>query len=111
MHDELAKHIGKEVRKQREYLGLTQDAASELLGISPQFLSEIERGIKGISADTLYKICTKLSISADTVLPGKRASANTSALIELIATLDEKYIPILEDIIKSFVKAISLKVT
>ena len=103
--------FGRKLAHVRKMHNLEQLEFAKRLNVSVQTISRYERGVKGISADTLYKICIRLSISADTVLPGKRASANTSALIELIATLDEKYIPILEDIIKSFVKAISLKVT
>ncbi|MDR0454336.1 MAG: helix-turn-helix domain-containing protein [Deferribacteraceae bacterium] len=51
--------------------GAFSDKASELLEISTQFLSEIERGVKGVSAETLYKICNKFGISADSVLMGK----------------------------------------
>jgi len=44
----------KEIRKKTNY---TQDEFSEKLGITPQFLSSVERGISGISLTTAIKIC------------------------------------------------------
>lgn len=44
----------KEIRKKANY---TQDEFSEKLGITPQFLSAVERGISGISLTTAIKIC------------------------------------------------------
>jgi len=79
------------------------------VSISPQFLSEIERGVKGASAETLYKLCDGLKISADAVLMGKEKPADISEIAATLAPMDEKYIPLAEDMLKTFVKTVALK--
>lgn len=60
--------IGKKIRKCREDLGLSQEAAAERCGISPSFYSNIERGIKIMSLETFSSICNAFSTSADYLL-------------------------------------------
>lgn len=109
MANDLNEKIGKRIRKQREFLNLSREDLCNYVSISPQFLSEIERGKKGASAETLYKLCEGLGISADYVLMGKERSADVSEITALLATLDEKYLPLAEDLIKTFFKVISAK--
>ena len=109
MRDELNKQIGARVRTQRECLGITREGLCNYVNISPQFLSEIERGIKGVSAETLYKLCNGLGVSADYILMGKSNPADISMIVATLSTLDEKYIPLAEDLLKAFIKAIALK--
>jgi transcriptional regulator with XRE-family HTH domain len=102
----LNKQIGERVRQQREYLGVTREGLCNYVSISPQFLSEIERGVKGVSAETLYKLCEGLGVSADFILMGKKNIADVSMISRTLATLDEKYIPLAEDLLKTFFKNI-----
>jgi transcriptional regulator with XRE-family HTH domain len=101
--------IAVRVRAQREYLGMTREGLCNYVSISPQFLSEIERGVKGVSAETLYKLCEGLGMSADYVLMGKENCADVSRVVSTLSTLDEKYIPLAEDLLKTFVKTVALK--
>ena len=109
MTTELNNRVGARIREQREFLGFSQEKLSESVGISPQFLSEIERGIKGASAATLYKLCEGLNISSDVVLMGKEKPADVSEITATLAMLDEKYVPHAEELLKAFVKAVGLK--
>ena len=106
---ELNKQMGARIRAQREYLGITREGLCDYVNISPQFLSEIERGIKGVSAETLYKLCNGLGISADYILMGKDSITDVSMILKLLSTLDKKYIPLAEDLLKTFFKTVSLK--
>jgi len=90
---------------------MTREGLCNYVNISPQFLSEIERGVKGVSAETLYKLCEGLGISADFVLMGKESPADVSAVIKMLSTLDEKYLPLAEDLLKTLFKMIALKQT
>ena len=103
------KQIGIRVRAQRELLGLTREGLCNYVSISPQFLSEIERGVKGISAETLCKLCEGLCISADFILMGREAMSDISTIAKTLATLDEKYVPLAEDLLKTFVKTVAVK--
>jgi transcriptional regulator with XRE-family HTH domain len=103
------KSIGARIRAQREYMGITREGLCNFVNISPQFLSEIERGVKGPSAETLYKLCRGLGVSADAILMGKDAPADVSAIAATLATLDEQYIPLAEELLRTFVKTVALK--
>ena len=90
-------------------MGITRENLCNYVSISPQFMSEIERGVKGASAETLYKLCEGLKISADSVLLGKERPVDVSEITATLAMLDERYLPLAEDLLKTFVKAVSLK--
>lgn len=108
MRSRFNNEIGARVRAQREYMGLTREKLCETVNISPQFLSEIERGTKGASAETLYKLCIGLGISADYVLMGRESGADTTKIAATLATLDPEALKLAEDMLKLFVRAASL---
>ena len=93
----------------REYLGITREGLCNFVNISPQFLSEIERGIKGVSAETLSKLCEGLSSSADYILLGEETELKVPEIIKMLATLDEKYQELAEELLKTFIKTIKFK--
>lgn len=98
--------IGKRVREYREKFGYTREQFAEKLDISVKFASDIELGKKGMSIDTLIKICELLSVSADYLIWGKGEKAENN-IAELTARLDEDEIKHAEDLMRTFVKAVS----
>ena len=100
--------IGKRIRKKREALDLTREQLCNLVDISPHFLSEIERGKKGASAETIIKLCKGLLVSADYLLFGKEQSVDVSELISSVKNVEDKYIPLLEEHLRIFLKTISV---
>lgn len=87
---EIGKRIHR-IRLQNEY---TQAEFAEEIDISVNFLSEIENGKKGVSHDTLTRICLKMNVSADYILFGKKPKeytllelANSLSLSELDTTI------------------------
>ena len=71
MLKELNITIGGRIRTYRESLGMNREAFSEQVGLSPQFLAEAETGKKGLSAESIYKICSNSEMSADYLVLGK----------------------------------------
>lgn len=71
MSKELNIEIGRRIRAYRESIGKNREAFSEMIGLSPQFLAEVENGKKGLSAESIYKICTNCEMSADYLVLGK----------------------------------------
>lgn len=69
--DELKQAVGERVRNYRLAHHYTQTYFAEMIDISVNFLSEIENGKKGMSQDTLYKLCDCFCLSADYILFGK----------------------------------------
>ncbi len=65
-------HIGNQIRIARERAGLTQEEFGEMVGLGTKNVSDIERGVAGITVSTLKRICEKLSLSADLIIFGDR---------------------------------------
>lgn len=45
--------IGEQVKKARERAGITQEQLAEKIDVSPQYISDPERGVVGISVEKL----------------------------------------------------------
>ena len=99
--------VGKRLRRVRTQQSLTREQFAEQVGISPQFLAEIENGKKGMSADTLYKICTRFNLSADYLLLGKSSATQLSDPIQItLNNFSEPYLELTEEIIKAIEKTL-----
>ena len=99
--------VGKRLRNIRNQLHLTREQFAERAGISPQFLAEIENGQKGLSADTLYKICTRFHVSADYILLGQSSVDSLSDPIqETFRNFSELQLEIAEEMIKVIDKTV-----
>lgn len=61
------KLFGKRIKEQREKLGLTQEELAYDLGLSKNFLSDVERGIKCFKYNTLIKAANYFKVSLDTL--------------------------------------------
>lgn len=59
---EFKKLVGEQIRKTRKARGLTQERLAERAGLSFSYLSDVERGTRNISLDSLGKIMQALSI-------------------------------------------------
>ena len=64
--------IGNEIRIARERAGLTQEQFGEIVSLGTKNVSDIERGVAGITVSTLKRICEKLSISSDLIIFGNQ---------------------------------------
>lgn len=60
--------IGTRIKKIRKSQKLTQERLSEMAGISPQHMSQIESAKTKLSLPTLINICNALNVSADKIL-------------------------------------------
>lgn len=63
--------IGSRIRSVREGMNLSREAFSEKINISEIFLSQIERGEKSLSLNTLMSICENTGCSSDFLLFGR----------------------------------------
>lgn len=64
------KETGRRVRNRREAKNLSREELAESLGVSPQFVADIEYGNKGVSIKRLYLMCQVLDVTADYLLAG-----------------------------------------
>lgn len=62
------KQFGMRIREARKKMGYTQFQLAEKLGISENFLGDIERGTKLLSIEKLILIANVLKVSLDSLL-------------------------------------------
>lgn len=82
--------IGKRIKAKRLELKLTQEKLSEIIDVSPTYISEIERGGSICSLFTLVKIANTLSTSLDFLVFGITPSNSDYTFSELLKTIPEK---------------------
>lgn len=96
--------IGKRIKILREANGFTREELAEKAEISSKFLYEVEKGRKGLSADTLLKISKTLSCSCDYILTGelfeKEQHDQAVRLLNSFEERDKKYAVRLLSVIK-----------
>ena len=61
-------HMGKILQEYRLRNNLTQFQVSEITGLEPKHISQIERGFSKGSIDSLIKLCNAYRITPDIVL-------------------------------------------
>ncbi|MCR4762889.1 MAG: helix-turn-helix domain-containing protein [Lachnospiraceae bacterium] len=71
------KELGQRIKQRRREIGFTQKLLAELVGISPQYLGEIENSRKQVSLTVLVNLSERLELSIDELLYGEeRVSGN-----------------------------------
>lgn len=63
----VGKSIGKRIAELRKKKNMTQEELSEIIGVSPHYLSALERGIYNIKLDKLVMIINALECTADDI--------------------------------------------
>jgi len=99
--------IGEQVRIAREQKKLTQEMLAERIEVSPQYISDLERGVVGISLPTLKRLCISLGISSDQILFAKQPESEVSALTEKCKHLSAKQLELLSNIIDNYIAAVT----
>lgn len=80
--------IGGRIQYRRRQLGYTQEKLAEMMDVSVQMISNLERGNKAIRIDNLIRLCHILHTSSDYILTGANTGADNSDLVELISKLN-----------------------
>lgn len=65
--DNINKHVGEVYQQYRIQNNLTQNQVTELIGLEPRHISQIESGMSKGSIDTLIKLCNAYQIIHDIV--------------------------------------------
>ena len=101
------KEMGKRIKQKRKELNLTQEKLSEILEISPTYISEIERGTGISSLATITKIANVLNLDLDYLILGisnTNIDKTFSNLLEKIPKKDQKlFISLCENIANTFI--------
>ena len=98
--------IGEQIKLAREDAKLTQEQFAEKIDVSPQYISDLERGVVGISLPTLKRACIALGVSSDQILFGSRSENRAAAIAKKCNSLSDQQYMLLSDIVSKFVEAI-----
>ena len=100
--------IGEGIRNARERAHITQEKLAEKVGVSSQYISDLERGMVGISISTLKRVCVSLCVSSDEILFGEKDDARVAILSEKCRTLSDSHFRILTEIIEKYIEALAV---
>jgi len=89
--------MGKRIEKLRLKHGLSRGQFGRRVGISGQYLGLVEKGVRGLSVDSIVKICNTMDVSADYLLFG---ISNPAEVTDAFDGLSYEQIEIVLDIIK-----------
>ncbi|MBE7042651.1 MAG: helix-turn-helix transcriptional regulator [Ruminococcaceae bacterium] len=81
--------IGKRIQQVRKAKRYTQEQLAEMINMSSQNLSQLERGITGVSVSFLIAICKVLEVSADFILFGVTRFQQSNMINSLLSDLNE----------------------
>ena len=82
--------IGNRIKVKRKEMKLTQEKLSEIIDVSPSYVSEIERGCSICSLSTITKIAQTLDMSLDYLIFGMRLNNSNMIFSEILKTIPEK---------------------
>ena len=74
--------LGAKIRHKRLSNGLSQDAASEKIGVSESFYGHIERGDRKLSVESLVKIAEYLDLSLDFLLMQPKSNGDSDKRLQ-----------------------------
>ena len=91
--------IGDRICALRKQKGLTQEKLAELMNVSIQMISNLERGNKAIRIDNLVALSGIFDVSTDYLLTGKCTGEDDSTLIQKKSALSDSDRKMIEMII------------
>ena len=98
--------VGENIRLHREKAGYSRERFSELMGVSPRFIADVETGFAGISLTTLKKLCEVLGVSADRLLWKQMPTA--LGMDEQVSHLSPEYVELIRELIQKQLEVIAI---
>lgn len=99
--------IGKQVKLAREKSRLTQEQLAEQLECTPQYLSDLERGVVGISVALLKRLCVVLGVSSDDILFAEESKNTLETIEKKGRVLSDRQFQLLVEIVDRYIEAVS----
>lgn len=82
--------MGKRIKLKRKEINLTQEKLSEIIDVSPSYISEIERGSSICSLSTLSNIASTLNVSLDYLVFGITINNSNQTFSTILKSIPEK---------------------
>ncbi len=80
------REVGQRIKAVRQARGMTVQQLASAAGMSPGYLSEVERGLSAVSFEKLVRIAEELKVTTDFLKDGK-GSPDESDAVRIPATL------------------------
>ncbi len=97
--------MGLRIRSRRKELRIRQAELAELIGVSNNHMSSIERGVGNPSIHVFIRICEELSVTPDYLLLGNMHTNNISQnILDNLSLCSSEDLNIINDIIKLYVQ-------
>ena len=90
----------KRIREERRQRGISLRTLGELLGVSGQYVSMVERGKAPLKMEDYLKICEIFDISVIKILMQEAEKEECTTLVEKIYALSERDVKILTNMIE-----------
>ena len=103
----LLEEMGRRLTDRRRQLHLTQEEVAERADITTQTVSTAETGRKALRPENIVKLCDVLNISVDYLLHGRISERDISFLAEKVSKLTPEQYRHLEDIVNSYIIAVT----
>ncbi len=84
------KEIGKRIKIKRKEANLTQEKLSEIIDVSPSYISEIERGSSICSLATITNIADTINASLDYLVLGITENNADTVFTNILKSIPEK---------------------
>ncbi len=101
--------IGLRVKQAREAAGLTQERLSELVDVTAQYLSSVERGAVGLSVPVLTRLCSILLVSSDFILMGDVECSDATSITARLSRLPFEHVKNVEEILNCYMESIAIE--
>lgn len=101
--------IGKRIKKVRTERKYTQEFVAERLNVSCQHISDIERGLNGMSIPTLMELCKVLDVDADYLLFGTITRSLENPINRVLSKMTPEQSMHAEEILMAYAKSCNIK--
>ena len=98
----IAMEVGAAIRAQRLRAGLSQDQLSELLGVVPEAVSRMERGVVMLTIPRLVELSNALACPVEAFIPRVSGSTQSGAneIAKMLKPLSKKDMQFVIDILE-----------
>ncbi len=101
---DVKKLLGRNIKKYRKSLNLSQEELAEKLNISPKHLSNIERGRKFASAELIGKLSDTLKISVSSLFFDEENFKNPDTVKKIKKVIDKELSKTKKELFKKIVE-------
>lgn len=98
--------MGIRIKEKRKEFKLTQEDLAEILCISVKHLSEVERGLAGLSIDNLMHLSTVFNVSIDYLINGRVVENRWHTTMLLLQSVPEEKEYKVKELIRNIVEII-----